>query len=130
MSKPFNASSVIKTIFGRNNLEVTFVDQFGRKQVVNLSPQSRRNLMLALLAKAPLHQLEKLTKEGEPPLPKENVFEIIGVTSLLLEKDKPGLELHLSKEMSFYISFLADDIQKFQIALSDLEKALMTPTTH
>lgn len=130
MSKPFNASTVTKTLFGKNNLQVTFVDQFGRTQIVNLSPEARHNLILGLLARSSLQQLQKLKKEGEPLLMPEDIFEIVGITSLLLVKDKPALELRLPSGASVYISFPVSAIHSFQTVLSELENALMSPTTH
>jgi hypothetical protein len=130
MFKPFNASTVSKTLFGKNNLEVTFVNPQGAKQVVNLSPEARHNLMLGLLARPRFAELQRLRKEGEPLFELESILNIQGVTSIVVDKHRPVLELILPQGVSVYISFPVSDIQKFQIALSDLEKALMAQGIH
>jgi hypothetical protein len=125
-NKPFNASSVSKTLFGKNNLEVTFVDHSGAKQIVNLSPQARNQMMLALLARPSLQELDKLQRQLGP----EHLLNVQGITSFVLGQDKPALEIILAQGMSVYLTFPPDGIKKFQVVLSDLERALMTPTTH
>lgn len=130
MSKPFNAATVAKTLFGKSNLEITFVNPQGAKQIVNLSSEARHRLMLGLLARSRYEELQRLHKEGEPLFEPENILNIQGIKAIVLDKNRPLLELILPHGMSVYVSFPIPGIQKFQIALSDLEKALISQVIH
>jgi len=126
MSEPFNASTVSKTLYGKNNLEVTFVDQeCNTIQVVNLSPAARRNLMLGLLARPPL------PPEGEALLlERERILNVAGIRVHGLPDGNPVIELLLAKEMSIYLTFPKEGIKAFQEALALLEKKLIASQSH
>ena len=97
--KSFNASGVKSAIAGNNNLEITFVDAVGRKQVVNLSPDARKHMMTALLTK-PAH----LKPEEPDPFENERFLNVIGFQTATVANGQPALMLHLGGNLSLGIT--------------------------
>src|SRR3990172_8065171 len=111
MSKPFDASSIVRSVFGKNNLEVTFVDSAHRKQLVNLSPKSREQMLQCLLSRSAVTKTDALL---EP----ERILSIHSLKRHRLNNGNPCLELFFGQNMSICITFPPDGLKAFQEALS------------
>jgi hypothetical protein len=123
--KPFNASSITKSIYGNNNLEVTFLDALGAKQVVNLCPEARHRLMLALLTRPPLRP-----GVADDLIEPERILNIQGIRRFVLPNGNPGLELILGQKMSIGITFPPGGVKAFQDALETFYGTWKTPLPH
>jgi hypothetical protein len=109
----FNAASVSSSTLNvtTNNTEITLISPEGNIQVVNLSPEARKNLLMSLLAR-PQHPNAL------------NALPANGFRYVVLDKATPGLEVSFGNNLAIPITFPKEAISVLKQQIAALEQSL------